>query len=322
MQFAGRQQPRRAAGSAVPGRRADQRRKSQNDAHITLKGALQLARAQYGTTHLVSLRANLGYARWRLAAGGTDAIRDAQQSAINAIAALRQGGPGARSSLAEGLEILAGIRLRQRENESAIVLLKEAVSLRAVAGPHAWELAHARGLLGQALIAGGHVAEGRAVLQQAIAVLSPQLGADHPETREIQRALTSRSDRCDSGPDRGAAGQLAIQPRAGLEPVSLHRAQRHAQDAGRVLLAITAEEAAFDHLCQAWHFGGEPLHGFIQRQQALIGLHRQIYGVRERQMKCTPATLLSDSRFGVVDERVPHRQCSRSQEVRLVREAP
>jgi len=58
-----------------------------------------------------------------------------------------------------------------------------------VAGPQSWELAHARGLLGQALLASGHVAEGRAVLQQALVVLSDRLGPQHPETRQIQRVL-------------------------------------------------------------------------------------------------------------------------------------
>ena len=158
-------------------------------ARVTLSTALESARAQYGDTHPISLRANLVYARWRLAAAGPDGIRDAQRAAINAIAGLRQSGPAAKSSLAEGLELLASIRLRQHDNGSAAQSLKEAVSLREVAGPQSWELAHARGLLGQALVASGHVAEGRAVLQQALAVLSDRLGPDHPETRQVQGAL-------------------------------------------------------------------------------------------------------------------------------------
>ena len=74
-------------------------------------------------------------------------------------------------------------------NGPAAELLKEAVTIRAAAAPQSWELAHARGLLGQALIAGGQVAEGRIVLQQALAVLAPQLGSDHPETVQVRRAL-------------------------------------------------------------------------------------------------------------------------------------
>jgi len=171
-------------------------------ARVTLSTALESARAQYGPTHLVSLRAKLGYARWKLAAAGPDAVKDAQQAATSAIAALRQGGPAARSSLAEGLELLAGIRLQQREIDSAVELLKEAVSLRELAGPRAWELAHARGLLGQALLAGGHEAEGRAVLQTAMAVLSSQLGPDHPETRAIQRALSCPIQSCRPARDK------------------------------------------------------------------------------------------------------------------------
>ncbi|MGH8253150.1 MAG: protein kinase domain-containing protein [Steroidobacteraceae bacterium] len=158
-------------------------------ARVTLSFALQSAHTQYGDAHPVTLRARLGYARCKLAAGGPDYLSDAQQTAISAIAALRKAGPAAKSLLAEGLELLANIRLRQHENDSAAELLTEAVSIRELAGPKAWELAHARGLLGQALIAGGHVVAGRAVLQQAVAVLSTQLGSDHPETREVKQAL-------------------------------------------------------------------------------------------------------------------------------------
>ena len=158
-------------------------------ARVTVSAALESARAQYGDAHPVSLRSSLVYARWKLTAGGPDGIRDAQRTVIAAIAGLRQSGAAARPSLAEGLELLAGIQLRQRESGSAVQSLKEAVSLREVAGPQSWELAHARGLLGQALVASGHVAEGRAVLQQALAVLSDRLGPDHPETRQVLRAL-------------------------------------------------------------------------------------------------------------------------------------
>ncbi|HEV2701455.1 MAG TPA: serine/threonine-protein kinase [Steroidobacteraceae bacterium] len=157
-------------------------------AHVTLSAALAAAHAQYGDTHPVSLRAKLAYARWTMVSG-PGGLREAQQAAVTAIAALRQGGPAANASLAEGLELLGTILLRQRDNAAATDSLTEAVALRAVVGSQSWELAHVRGLLGQALVAGGHVAEGRAVLQQAIAVLAPQLGADHPETLQVQRAL-------------------------------------------------------------------------------------------------------------------------------------
>jgi len=158
-------------------------------ARATLSAALESARAQYGDTHPIALRASLLYARWRLAAENQNGIRDAQRAVINAIAGLRKSGAPAKSTLAEGLELLASIRLREGDNGSTVQALKEAVSIREVTGPQSWELAHARGFLGEALIAGGHVAEGRAELQRALAVLSSGLGPDHPETLQVQRAL-------------------------------------------------------------------------------------------------------------------------------------
>lgn len=158
-------------------------------ARVTLSAAVDSARAQYGETHLVSMKAQLAYARWMLAAASPEGIKTARQTTLKLIATLRQGGAAAKSSLAEALELLGSIGLHERESGSAAESLQEAVSLRQVSGPQSWELAHARGLLGRALVAGGHVPEGHAVLQQALAVLSPQLGADHPETVEVRQAL-------------------------------------------------------------------------------------------------------------------------------------
>ncbi|MBS0612554.1 MAG: protein kinase [Proteobacteria bacterium] len=158
-------------------------------ARVTLSAAAQSARSQYGDSSMISLRARLALAHWVLVGGGADRIQDAQRATVELIAALRQAGPAAKATMAEGLELLADIRLQQHQSQGAVESLQEAVSLRQAAGPQSWELAHARGLLGQALLVDGCRDEGHAVLLQAVAVLSPQLGPNHPETLRIRQAL-------------------------------------------------------------------------------------------------------------------------------------
>jgi eukaryotic-like serine/threonine-protein kinase len=155
-------------------------------AHTTLSDVAKSAGKQYGPTHPLSLRARLGLARWSLARGQEMDLTDT-------VAALRKAGPAAKLSLAEALELLGGAQSARHDRKAALVALKEAVALREGVAPGSWELAHARELLGETLQADGESAGAKSVLQQAVAVLRTQLGAEHPETIRAEQALSSHS---------------------------------------------------------------------------------------------------------------------------------
>jgi eukaryotic-like serine/threonine-protein kinase len=162
----------------------------QDGARVTLLAAVEAARAQYGETHVLSLRARLALARWSLLSGGGP-NRDSQGALRSVIDSLRKAGAPAQPYLAEGLEMLGSLQLAQHQGEMALKSLREAVQLREGAGAQSWELAHARELFGEALEESGQVAAGQSMLQQALAYLQTQLGPNHPETlRVIQETRT------------------------------------------------------------------------------------------------------------------------------------
>ena len=141
-------------------------------AHVTLTAVVDSALKQYGPAHPLSLRAQLGYARWSFASH-----HDVNLTPV--LAALRQAGPAAKPALAEGLELLGRVELTRRENKAALGSLREAVEVRAQGAPGSWELAHSRELLSEAFQANGDPDSARRVLQQATTVLRNQLGPEY-----------------------------------------------------------------------------------------------------------------------------------------------
>jgi hypothetical protein len=117
------------------------------------------------------------------------------------------------------------------------------------------------------------------------------------------------------------AAQLAKQPSPRFEPIALYRAQRHAQRARRVFLAVAAEETALDHIGETRVFVCQPHHRLVQRQQTLIGFDREIGDIRQRDMLTAAPALISDPRLRIVDQCVAHGERGSAQKVRLVSEA-
>jgi eukaryotic-like serine/threonine-protein kinase len=155
-------------------------------ATTTLSAARAAAVTQYGEGHPMSLRARLAIARLDAATGHE---AEAQESAVAAIAALREFGAQAQTSLAEALSILGSAQVAQGQPRSAVPSLQEAVALRERGGSQSWELAEARERLGEALQASGSAAASSAALRQAAEMLEAELGADHPETVRAKKAL-------------------------------------------------------------------------------------------------------------------------------------
>ena len=153
-------------------------------AHTTLSAVVEAAEKQYGPSHPLSLRVQLGYARWSFASG-----HDVNLTEL--VGALRKAGPAAKPSLAEGLELLGRIQLARHENKAALESLREAVELCAAGAAGSWELAHARELLGETLQATGDSQAAKSILQQAVGVLRSQLGPEHPETIRARQALSA-----------------------------------------------------------------------------------------------------------------------------------
>ena len=80
------------------------------------------------------------------------------------------------------------------------------------------------------------------------------------------------------------AAQLAEQPRACLEPVSLDGAQRHAERPRRVFLAVSSKKTTLDHIGQPRHLFGQPLHRLVERQHALVRIDGQVGDVRQSEV--------------------------------------
>jgi len=154
-------------------------------ATVTLLAAHAAGLAQYGPAHPLTLRTQLALAQVN-AAGGSYAA--AQMQLLEVVASLRKLGTQGESSLAQALETLGDVQLREGRATQAIPTLREAVALRGKSRYQTWELAEARERLGEALAATGN-GSALSLLKQAAQELESQLGAAHPQTLRAKAAL-------------------------------------------------------------------------------------------------------------------------------------
>lgn len=106
-----------------------------------------------------------------------------------------------------------------------------------------------------------------------------------------------------------------------LEPISLHRPQRHAEGPGGLLFSVAAEKAAFDHIGKPRHLLGQTFHGFVECEHPLVGIDRQIRDIRQGEVLAAAPALFGKSRLRVIDDGVTHRQRRSAQEMGFVDEA-
>lgn len=154
-------------------------------AGATLAAAHEAAIAQYGPMHPLSLRTQLALAQVRGAAGH-DSEAHAQLSAV--VASLRKAGAQGEPSLAQALQALGEVQLREHQTPQAVAALREAVALREKIHLPTWDLAEAQERLGEALAASGSDAA-PAMLKKAAQALESQLGSSHPETLRAKAAV-------------------------------------------------------------------------------------------------------------------------------------
>jgi predicted Ser/Thr protein kinase len=157
----------------------------QQQASVSLNAAHDAALAQYGAAHPLALRTQLALAQWAAAAGDYE---NAQAQLQPTVAGLRKLGAQGESNLAQALESLGDVELKQGKSALASVTLQEAVALREKYPDDTWELAEARERLGEALARGGSDAA-PAILKKAAQDLESQLGANHPQTLRAKAAL-------------------------------------------------------------------------------------------------------------------------------------
>jgi non-specific serine/threonine protein kinase/serine/threonine-protein kinase len=161
-------------------------------ARTTLETDLRDALAHYGDKHALALRTELALAQLDNADGRRDEAKARLQTVV---AALRTIGAPGQTTLAQALVALGEVELGAGDPAPAITALQEALRLRSAGGSDtSWELAQTRERLGEALAAGGSMAEARPLLTQAEATLQAQFGADHPETLRARRALGQMTD--------------------------------------------------------------------------------------------------------------------------------
>ena len=84
---------------------------------------------------------------------------------------------------------------------------------------------------------------------------------------------------------RGVAAELAEQPGARLQPLSLRRAQRDAECRRGFLFAVAGEEAALDDVGQPGGDLREALQRVIELDQTFVAVDRERFGVGERDLK-------------------------------------
>jgi non-specific serine/threonine protein kinase/serine/threonine-protein kinase len=150
-----------------------------------LAEGLRLGSEKLGDDNLFVLRVRLGLARLALAKG--DVERAASEAAA-LFEPLRSIGTTARPVLAQALVARGDALIAEGKTVEAVPLLTEAVQIReALLWEQSWELAEARARLGEAL--GARDAQGRELLTKALTVLESQLGAEHPQTVRVRRAL-------------------------------------------------------------------------------------------------------------------------------------
>jgi hypothetical protein len=101
---------------------------------------------------------------------------------------LRDLGARADSSLAQALQYLGEMDLSAGKPAEAAESLREAVSILGRFAASGWNIAVARERLGEALSAAGQPGAGEA-LNQAVRILSAELGDEPPETVRAKAAL-------------------------------------------------------------------------------------------------------------------------------------
>jgi tetratricopeptide (TPR) repeat protein len=157
-------------------------------ARRALRENFDIARAQYGETHVLALRMRLALARLELTANAPRAAADQVRELLPQLEALK--GPSAAFQ-AHARVVLGDALLRLGEPGLAIEPLRAAVSQReSMLWSGSWELAEARARLGEALLRTGDPAGG-ALLQAAVEALSAELGPDHAEARRAAAALAA-----------------------------------------------------------------------------------------------------------------------------------
>jgi predicted Ser/Thr protein kinase len=154
-------------------------------AHATLVTDRDTALAQYGPKNIATLRAQTALANADFKQGDAAGAR---AQLIASIAQLRPLGARGAAILAQALQYVGEIDLSSGRAADALQPLQEAVSILSRFAASGWNIAVARERLAEALVAArqsGAVEE----LQQALQVLSPELGAEHPETVRAKTLL-------------------------------------------------------------------------------------------------------------------------------------
>ena len=154
-------------------------------ARATSGAARDAALAQYGPKHIATLRAQMTLANLVFRQGD---LAEGREQLVATIARLRELGALADSSLAQALEYLGEIDLSAHKPADAVGSLHEAVSILGRFAASGWNIAVARERLGEALVAAGQPGAADA-LNQAVRILSAELGDEHTETVRAKSAL-------------------------------------------------------------------------------------------------------------------------------------
>ena len=154
-------------------------------ARATLTSGHDAALAQYGPKHPATLRAQMALANFSFKQG--DPV-DAKGQLLDSITQLRALGARTESTLAQALQYVGEIELASGKPADAVGPLREAVSVLSRFAASGWNVAAARERLGEALMATRQPGA-REELNQAVSVLSTELGEQHPETVRTRSAL-------------------------------------------------------------------------------------------------------------------------------------
>jgi hypothetical protein len=154
-------------------------------ARVTSVAAQDASLAQYGPNNLATLRAQAAVANLRFRQGDAAGAR---AQLVATAAQLRGLGGRADSTLAQVLQYIGEIDLAAGKPADAIGPLREAIAMLSRFAGSGWNVALTRERLGEALIAAKQPGAAD-VLNQAVPVLSAQLGEAHPETVRARNAL-------------------------------------------------------------------------------------------------------------------------------------
>jgi hypothetical protein len=154
-------------------------------ARLTLTAAHDAALAQYGATHLLSLRTELALLQVDLSQGN---YQHTAQQLVPMVERLKSLGVQGEPIQAQALETLGTAYLGDHRHKDAAAVLQDAVNIRVKAPADIWELAQAQERLGEALAGLGEPAAAQ-LLRNAARDLESQLGASHPETMRAAAAL-------------------------------------------------------------------------------------------------------------------------------------